>query len=104
MAGTRFDILAKMPKGATREQVPEVLQVLLAERFKLALRREPREQQVYALVPSKDDPKLKETPADFVVGDSPFEGGRGSRLVVAVILAAPRGRRGRAYAASGRRG
>ncbi len=36
MAPERFDVLAKMPEGATREQVPEMLQALLAERFKLA--------------------------------------------------------------------
>jgi hypothetical protein len=33
----RFDILAKMPEGATKEQVPEMLQALLADRFKLAI-------------------------------------------------------------------
>ena len=31
--GQRFDILAKMPDGATKDQVPEMLQALLAERF-----------------------------------------------------------------------
>src|SRR5580692_10751750 len=31
--GQRFDILAKMPEGATKDQVPEMLQALLAERF-----------------------------------------------------------------------
>lgn len=91
MATTRFDILAKMPEGATKEQVPEMLQALLAERFKLAIRRESREQQVYALVPGKDGPKLKETPADFVVGGSPFEGGRGNRAIRAVIRPSPPG-------------
>jgi hypothetical protein len=30
---TRFDIQAKMPAGATKAQVPEMLQALLAERF-----------------------------------------------------------------------
>lgn len=91
LATTRFDILAKMPEGATKEQVPEMLQALLAERFKLAFRRESREQQVYALVPGKDGPKLKETPADFVVGSSPFEGGRGNRAIRAVIRPSPPG-------------
>ena len=37
--GQRFDIVAKMPAGATKDQVPEMLQALLAERFKLTLHR-----------------------------------------------------------------
>src|SRR5438034_7733968 len=35
MSAQRFDISAKMPDGATKEQVPAMLQALLAERFKL---------------------------------------------------------------------
>src|SRR2546423_10253566 len=31
LASQRFDILAKMPGGATQDQVPEMLQALLAE-------------------------------------------------------------------------
>ena len=31
MRTDRFDILAKMPEGATKEQVPEMLQGLLAD-------------------------------------------------------------------------
>jgi uncharacterized protein (TIGR03435 family) len=91
MATTRFDILARLPEGATKEQVPVMLQALLAKRFKLAIRRESREHQVYALVPGKDGPKLKETPADFVVGSGPFEGGRGNRTIRAVIQPLPPG-------------
>src|ERR1700681_2549902 len=34
MKENRFDILAKMPEGATKEQVPQMLQALLADRFK----------------------------------------------------------------------
>jgi uncharacterized protein (TIGR03435 family) len=60
MAGQRFDIPAKLPAGATREQVPAMLQALLAERFKLAVRREAKEQTVYVLVAGKDDPRLQE--------------------------------------------
>jgi uncharacterized protein (TIGR03435 family) len=43
MGAQRFDILAKMPEGATKEQVPEMLQALLAERFQLKVHRENRE-------------------------------------------------------------
>ncbi len=61
----RFDILAKLPEEAQTEQVPEMLQALLAERFKLALRRESKEFPVYALVVAKGGPKLTPKPADY---------------------------------------
>src|ERR1035437_6542153 len=43
MSAQRFDILAKMPEGATKDDVPVMLQALLAERFKLTLHRENKE-------------------------------------------------------------
>jgi uncharacterized protein (TIGR03435 family) len=58
---TRFDIEAKYPDGATKDQVPEMLQSLLRDRFKLQLHRETKEQAVYALVVGKNGPKLKAT-------------------------------------------
>jgi uncharacterized protein (TIGR03435 family) len=61
----RFDILAKLPDGASPGQVPEMLQTLLGERFKLALHRDTKEFPVYALVVAKDGPKLTPRPADF---------------------------------------
>ena len=51
--GPKFDILAKLPEGASRDQVPAMLQNLLATRFKLTTHREYREQPVYALVGAK---------------------------------------------------
>lgn len=57
----RFDIVANLPAGATKEQVPQMLQALLAERFKLAVHRETREQKVYALLVAKGGIKMKET-------------------------------------------
>jgi uncharacterized protein (TIGR03435 family) len=64
MATERFDVLAKLPEGARQEQVPEMLQALLAERFKLTVHRESQERAVYALVVGKNGPKLKESPPD----------------------------------------
>ncbi len=74
--GQRFDILAKMPAGANKDQVPEMLQALLAERFKLTMHRSSKETQVYALVIAKNGLKMKETPPDVPVvptgdGDAP---------------------------------
>jgi uncharacterized protein (TIGR03435 family) len=53
LAGQRFDIVANLPEGATKEQVPQMLQALLAERFKLVIHRESKDQAVYALVIGK---------------------------------------------------
>ena len=60
----RFDILAKIPEGVSKDQVPEMLQSLLAERFKMTYHRETKEQSVTALVVGKNGPKLKESPPD----------------------------------------
>jgi uncharacterized protein (TIGR03435 family) len=68
MNSARFDIVAKMPSGATREQVPEMLQALLAERFKLTLHHESKEHAVYALVVGKGGSKLKESAPDADAG------------------------------------
>jgi uncharacterized protein (TIGR03435 family) len=56
----RFEIHAKLPEGATKEQIPEMMQTLLSERFKFAFHRENKELPVYALIVSKGGPKLKE--------------------------------------------
>lgn len=57
-----FDIAAKMPQGATREQLPQMLQSLLQERFKLRAHWETRSLPAYALRIAKGGPKF--TPAD----------------------------------------
>jgi uncharacterized protein (TIGR03435 family) len=57
----RFDILAKIPEGASKEQVPEMLQSLLADRFKLVFHLENGEVAIYALVVAKGGPNLKES-------------------------------------------
>jgi uncharacterized protein (TIGR03435 family) len=70
MTSARFEINAKLPAGASQEQIPERLQVLLAERFKLEIRREMKEHNVYALVVGNGGAKLK--PAEAKTdGNSP---------------------------------
>jgi uncharacterized protein (TIGR03435 family) len=64
MRSQRFDIIAKLPEGATKEQVPQMLQALLEERFKLKAHRENRENTVYALVEAKGGHKMKDAPPD----------------------------------------
>jgi len=61
---TRFDVVAKLPEGATAEQVPEMLQQLLAERFHLVVHSASKEMPVYALAIGKEGSKLKESTPD----------------------------------------
>ncbi len=64
ITGERFEIDAKLPDGATREQVPDMLQSLLADRFGLKLHRGSKEFPVYALVVASGGLKMKELPHD----------------------------------------
>jgi uncharacterized protein (TIGR03435 family) len=62
-----FDINAKLPEGATKEQIPGMLRTLLANRFKLAVHEESRILPVYTLVVEKAGPKMKEVePSKFL--------------------------------------
>ena len=58
---TRFDVVAKVPLGAKKEEVPLMLQNLLEDRFKLKIHRESRASQVYVLAVSREGSKLKES-------------------------------------------
>ena len=60
----RYDIVAKIPAGTSRETRRLMEQNLLADRFRLAVHREPKELQVYALVVAKGGLKLEPVPAD----------------------------------------
>ena len=59
MSTARFNVDAKLPPGSSTDQIPEMFQALLEERFGLTWRREPKEMEVYALLVGKDGPKLK---------------------------------------------
>jgi len=54
-----FDIVAKMPAGGKFEQFPDMMQALLAERFKLAVHREVKEMPGLALVVDKKGPRIQ---------------------------------------------
>jgi len=58
-----YDITAKVPPGTTREQFNQMLQQLLAERFKVTVHRETKSMQVYVLSVGKGGSKLKEVDA-----------------------------------------
>lgn len=76
LAAQRFDIVATMPQGATKDDAPKMLQALLSERFKLAAHLETQEHPVYALIVAKGGPKLKEaTPNPPLDPDAPLKSG-----------------------------
>lgn len=55
----RFDIVANLPEGASKDDAPKMLQALLEDRFKLEAHSEKQEHPVLALVVGKDGPKMK---------------------------------------------
>ena len=59
----RFEIKAKLPSGATMDQISAMLQTLLEQRFKLEVRHDSKEQLVYVLTVGPGGAKLK--PADM---------------------------------------
>jgi uncharacterized protein (TIGR03435 family) len=73
LTAQRFNIQATMPEGATEKQVPQMLQTLLAERFKLVIHRETKDQSVYALIVAKGGPKLKAAEPDPPSAETPAE-------------------------------
>jgi uncharacterized protein (TIGR03435 family) len=75
MESERFDIEAKLPDGASQDQIPEMLQALLAERFKLAVHRDTKEHAIYAMVVAKGGPKLKAADPQAGLPDLPGEKG-----------------------------
>ncbi len=84
LQSTRFDISAKVPAGATKEQSKIMLQHLLAERFKLVLHHSTKEESMYALLVAKGGPKLtesaKDDPAGLPVADGPGRSMDGAKM------------------------
>jgi uncharacterized protein (TIGR03435 family) len=58
MDDERYDIVATLPGGATQDQVPRMLQYLLAERFHMSVHEETRSRTGLALLASKSGAKL----------------------------------------------
>ena len=69
----RFDIVATMPPGTTKEQFRIMLQNLLAERFGLKMHRDSKEMAMYSLTVTKGGPKMKPSQGEPTVeADAPF--------------------------------
>jgi uncharacterized protein (TIGR03435 family) len=58
VSSDHYDVVGKAQPGSTREQKSLMLRTLLADRFKLVAREEPREQSAYALVVDRADGRL----------------------------------------------
>ncbi len=71
----RYDVIAKAPPDATKEQVMLMLQSLLVERFKLAAHRETKELPIYKLVVGKTAPKLHAVADDGSAPEINHDGG-----------------------------
>jgi uncharacterized protein (TIGR03435 family) len=87
----RFDIVAKIPAGATKEQVNQMLQNLVVDRFRLTLHHMTKEFRLYELVVGKNGPKMKAS-----MEDPSAAGGRVSPIPIGKdgFPAIPAGRRG----------
>ena len=69
MITDRFDILARMPDGSTKEDVPAMLQALLKDRFGLVAHQEMVDQPVLGLMAAKNGLKLQPAAANAEVLD-----------------------------------
>jgi uncharacterized protein (TIGR03435 family) len=79
-----YDITAKMPAGAKQEQIPVMLQMLLAQRLKLKAHRESRVLPAYALIVASGGLKMRPSTA----GQQPdASGGSGHLEAQATTLA-----------------
>lgn len=58
IATARFDVEATMSPNATREQISQMMQALLVDRFRLVVRREVETRAVYSLAPERADGRL----------------------------------------------
>ncbi len=64
IASERYNVDAKLPAGGTRDQVNDMLQSLLRDRFKVEFHRTKKEFPVYGLVVVKGGVKMKESAVD----------------------------------------
>src|SRR5579883_1195462 len=64
LADDTYDVVAKIPAGATSEDFSQMLQNLLKERFGLASHFQEKKMKGYHLAVAKNGPKLKESTSD----------------------------------------
>ena len=64
MESTKYDVEARLPPGAAKQQIPQMLRTLLTERFGLAVHKTSKTMPAYDLVVAKNGPKLKSAAPD----------------------------------------
>ena len=102
MGSDRYDVAAKPENGAHDQQMKQMLQTLLSDRFQLRFHRETREGAVYTLLVGKNGPRLqpaKESGSSGITsgrnsttGLSTMSGKRASLVEIAANLSARLGR------------
>jgi uncharacterized protein (TIGR03435 family) len=70
MTTDRFDIAAKLPDGASKDDVPAMMKALLADRFKLVAHVDTKERPVLGLMLGKSGSKMKLVPAPAALDDT----------------------------------
>ncbi len=83
--GANFDIRAKIPAGVSKDKVPEMLQALLAERFKLAVHRQEEQRKLYELTVTPGGTKKMQKVEGAGPGRCPLQSGH--RLCQAMTMA-----------------
>jgi uncharacterized protein (TIGR03435 family) len=73
LVSARFDVMAKLPTGATKDQLARMWQNLLAERFGMVFHREMKELPAYELVVAKSGLKMKLTAEPEPAGGAPAQ-------------------------------
>lgn len=79
-----FEVRATAPPGTTREQLPEMLQVMLADRFKLTYHRETRDYPTTVVTVGKSGMKLARLPDDTQPSMKEARRGDGTRQVTMI--------------------
>jgi len=74
-----YDILATLPEGATPDDVPEMLQNLLKERFGMQYHKETKDRDVYALVQGKGPLKFQEV--EMSAPPAPGDAAKGAQAI-----------------------
>jgi uncharacterized protein (TIGR03435 family) len=73
--GIYFDVKAKIPAGVSKDRVPEMLQALLAERFKLVVHRQAEARPIYELAVAPGGVKKMQPSSGTGPGRCPLESG-----------------------------
>lgn len=73
LRSSRFDITAKAPAGARKDQTWLMLETLLADRFQLAVHRETRELPIFELVVAKGGLKIQPVHREPTIADGSLQ-------------------------------